>query len=72
MAEGDVKFHVRVTGIEYRQHSTMVWPFEDEYEITAESAPEALLQLIHRDLWWDTLDIERPFTIEITPDEVAA
>jgi hypothetical protein len=60
-----VIFKFRVEGTETNE-GTMLRPFEDEYEVAAESAPEALLRLIHRDLWWDTLDIERPFSIELT------
>jgi hypothetical protein len=63
-ADGEIVLLFRVTGIEDR-YSTLLRPLDEEYEIRAESAPEALLELVNHSGMWESLDMERPFTIEL-------
>lgn len=59
-------YRFRVTGTEDTL-GTILRPYEDTGEFRADNLPEAILQLVHRELWWDTLDITRAITIEIGP-----
>jgi hypothetical protein len=44
---------------------TMFHPYSEEGVIQAELMGEALNLLINGELWWDTLDTEKPVTITI-------
>ena len=61
----DSLFRFRVTGVEDRPHSNFVRPHEEEIEITAESAGDALNELVNHSGMWELLDAHEPFTIEI-------
>lgn len=48
-------YKIRVTGTQTNMGNAR-WLYEDNHEIEAEGAGEALHQLITHNLWWDTLD----------------
>jgi hypothetical protein len=67
---GSSLFAFRVTGTEYREHSTLIRPFEQDGVIRVEEGEgmgTALARLIHSEIEWDILDGEQPVTIEIEP-----
>lgn len=58
-------FTFRVTGIEYGPNRSYDRRYEDEFVISAENVGDALNELVNRSELWETLDPERPFTIEV-------
>ncbi len=70
------QFEFRVSGLtdNYSSRRNYDVPYEETFTIVAESVGDALNELVNRSGMWETLDMERGFTIEFVPpadDEVA-
>lgn len=69
MSERELLFSFRVRGVgdSYASRRNFDVPYDDTFEIAAESVGDALNDLVNRSGMWETLDMERGFTIEFVP-----